>query len=74
MMVSNNEKLSKWTILSVQEPTFLDSVKLAYVFDSGSQAFLVTKDDDVYTIGINFIIIRIAKNSKGIGIFATESM
>ena len=52
-MVSNSEKLSKWAILSLQEPTFLDSVKLAYVCDSGNQAFLVTKDDDVFTIGTN---------------------
>ena len=50
-MVSNSEKLSKWAILSVQDPTFLESVKLAYVCDSGNQAFLVTKDDDVFTIG-----------------------
>jgi len=60
-MVSNSEKLSKWAILSVQEPEFLDSVKLAYVFNDGNQAFLVTKDDDVYTIGTNLIIIRIKK-------------
>ena len=52
-MVSISERLSKWAILSVQDPTFLDSVKLAYVCDSGNQAFLVTKDDDVYTIGTN---------------------
>ena len=50
-MVSNSEKLSKWAILSLQEPTLLDSVKLAYVCDGGNQAFLVTKDDDVFTIG-----------------------
>ena len=50
-MVSISERLSKWAILSVQDPAFLDSVKLAYVCDSGNQAFLVTKDDDVYTIG-----------------------
>ena len=60
IMVTNSEKLSKWAILSLQEPTFLDSVKLAYVCDSGNQAFLVTKDDDVYTIGTN-MYIRILK-------------
>ena len=52
-MVSISERLSKWAILSVQDPALLDSVKLAYVCDSGNQAFLVTKDDDVYTIGTN---------------------
>lgn len=52
-MVSISERLSKWAILSIQDPAFLDSVKLAYVCVSGNQAFLVTKDDDVYTIGTN---------------------
>ena len=55
-MASNSEKLSKWAILSLQEPTFLDSVKLAYVCDGGNQAFLVTKDDDVFTIGTSTYI------------------
>ena len=40
-------------MLSLQEPTVLDPVKLVYVCDSGNQAFLVTKDDDVFTIGTN---------------------
>ena len=60
-MVSNSEKLSKWAILSLQEPTFLDSVKLAYVCDAGNQAFLITEDDDVYTIGNNMYIRMYAK-------------
>lgn len=55
-MVSNSEKLSKWAILSVQDPTLLDSVRLAYVCDNGNQAFLVTKDDDVYTIGTSYLL------------------
>ena len=51
-MSSISEKLNKWAILSVQDPVFLESVKIAYVFDNGNQAILVTRDDDVYTIGM----------------------
>ncbi|XP_065899129.1 RCC1 and BTB domain-containing protein 1-like isoform X2 [Dysidea avara] len=52
-MGTNCEKLNKWAILCVQDPLFLESVKIAYVFDNGNQAILVTRDDDVYTIGSN---------------------
>ena len=55
-MSSISEKLNKWAILCVQDrvqdPVCLESVKIAYVFHAGNQAILVTRDDDVYTIGM----------------------
>ena len=51
-MSSISEKLNKWAILCIQDPVFLESVKIAYVFHAGNQAILVTRDDDVYTIGM----------------------
>ena len=51
-MASISEKLNKWAILCVQDPVFLESVKIAYVYDNGNQAIIVTRDDDVYAIGM----------------------
>jgi len=50
-MANISKKLNKWAILCVQDTVFLESVKIAYVYDDGNQAILVTRDDDVYTIG-----------------------
>jgi len=51
-MSTNSEKLNKWAILCIQDPMFLESVKIAYVYDQGNQVMLVTRDDDVYAIGV----------------------
>ena len=50
-MGSSSGILNKWAILCVQDPVFLESVKIAYVFNNGNQAVLVSRNDDVYTIG-----------------------
>lgn len=46
--------IGKWPLFSLLSPEFLASVKFACVFgNSGNEALVVTKDDDVYSLGSN---------------------
>lgn len=46
--------LSKWPVFSLLGETFLRSLKLVCVFGaSGSEAVVVTQDDQVYALGSN---------------------
>ena len=46
--------LDKWPIFSLLDQEFLASIKLACVFgNSGNEAIIVTKDDNVYSLGSN---------------------
>ena len=46
--------LSRWPLLSLLEPSFLSSVRLACVFGNlGNEALLVTEADEVWAVGSN---------------------
>ena len=46
--------VDKWPIFSLLDIEFLKSVRTACIFgSSGNEALIVTKDDNVYTLGSN---------------------
>ena len=46
--------LDKWPIFSLLETDFLASIKQACVYgNSGNEAIIITKDDEVYALGSN---------------------
>lgn len=47
-------EICKWPIFSLLEPDFLSNIRYVCVFgNSGNEAMIVTKDDDVFAIGSN---------------------
>jgi len=46
--------IDKWPIFSLLEVDFLCNIRYACVFgNSGNEAIIITKDDDVFAIGSN---------------------
>lgn len=46
--------LDQWPIFSLLDPTFFQQIKFAAVFGSaGNEALVVTREDEVYTLGSN---------------------
>ena len=54
-MSGNIKKLSRWAILCLQKPEFLEFIRVAYVFGSGDEAIVVAEKNEkvieVYSIG-----------------------
>jgi RCC1 and BTB domain-containing protein len=49
-----DQSLSKWPVFSLLGDSFLHSLKMVCVFGaSGSEAVMVTHDDQVYALGSN---------------------
>ncbi|VDM29178.1 unnamed protein product [Toxocara canis] len=46
--------IKRWTVLSLLSPEFIENLQSAIVFgSSGSEAILITKEDELYALGTN---------------------